>query len=478
MRMGLLAIRGARANSPIAWVLPTVVAIVSGCADQSARFKDIQDSLKKIDNDLSSLARDLPRNAEKSLSRIEDILNNPVQWPQDSPKAESLRQELESVVLDIPPIPFERILPRLTRISWGVESLWLLRTHANPRPEDLEEVQSQISDAVDRRPAREYEPLFRALTAKLADLDTKLPRYRLERLMARARKVLENQEAPGPVLAGLEEFQNEQVVAEVLPRLRSRLLEDVARERLIPLEKNLIASRKIGDDRVRQAALLTIQDGLLRLLVDLGLGDVPPKDLQERANALMKTSDDEIVAIARKEQAASADRLRRYQGWALEQVRYFDSPNGWFYDTSYPVIREQLWSFRDAKSGGPWPLLQVFPSAKEIIDQKTSVSHSSMDHGILTADARIQIYAGWERFTSLDKELAYRATRDGMVRFLLPIQQNLLDPPVLQLYQQAFNKGWQKLEGREDQLYVAKQSATVVKKSPDDEEIRDWKPSP
>ena len=52
-----------------------------------------------------------------------------------------------------------------------------------------------------------------------------------------------------------------------------------------------------------------------------------------------------------------------------------------------------------------------------------------------------------------------------MVKFLLPIQPNLLDPPLAQLYQQAFSKGWQKLEGREDQLFVAQQSAIVLKKN-------------
>ncbi len=88
---------------------------------------------------------------------------------------------------------------------------------------------------------------------------------------------------------------------------------------------------------------------------------------------------------------------------------------------------------------------------------------------MLTAAKKKEIYneawgsVSWKN--NVDTEIAYRATRDGMIKFLLPIQAHLLDPPVAQLYQQAFSKGWQKLEGREDQLFVAKQSATVHKKT-------------
>jgi hypothetical protein len=76
----------------------------------------------------------------------------------------------------------------------------------------------------------------------------------------------------------------------------------------------------------------------------------------------------------------------------------------------------------------------------------------------LTAYRRI----GWKN--SIHREIAFRTTRDGMVKFLLPINVNLLELPVAQLYHKAFSRGWEKLNDREDQLYVAEQSAVVRKK--------------
>ena len=57
--------------------------------------------------------------------------------------------------------------------------------------------------------------------------------------------------------------------------------------------------------------------------------------------------------------------------------------------------------------------------------------------------------------------------QEAMITYLLPINVSLLDPPVAQLYQQVFSKGWEKLEGRDDQLELAKGAARVRKKSLD-----------
>jgi hypothetical protein len=41
----------------------------------------------------------------------------------------------------------------------------------------------------------------------------------------------------------------------------------------------------------------------------------------------------------------------------------------------------------------------------------------------------------------------------------------LLDLPVQERYQRAFQNGWKKLDGRQDQTEVAEQTAVIVKRS-------------
>jgi len=62
-----------------------------------------------------------------------------------------------------------------------------------------------------------------------------------------------------------------------------------------------------------------------------------------------------------------------------------------------------------------------------------------------------------------------------MIDHLLPVNVALLDLPVHERYQQAFQTGWQKLDGHDDQTDVAKASAVAEKKSLRDslEELED-----
>ena len=62
------------------------------------------------------------------------------------------------------------------------------------------------------------------------------------------------------------------------------------------------------------------------------------------------------------------------------------------------------------------------------------------------------------------KDEYYREVRRAMITDLLPISLPLLDLPVQERYHQAFQTGWKKLDGREDQTAVVQASALSVKK--------------
>jgi hypothetical protein len=51
-----------------------------------------------------------------------------------------------------------------------------------------------------------------------------------------------------------------------------------------------------------------------------------------------------------------------------------------------------------------------------------------------------------------------------MVNYLLAINLSMLEMPVQERYQRAFQLGWKQLDGRDDQIYVAEQTAVTVKK--------------
>ena len=406
---------------------------------------------------------------EQKLKDLESCLNDQNKWPQDPGGAEKLRQGLDEIVQTLSPVAVERILPQLTRLYWGIEALWNLRTHENAAEYQFEEVQADIKEVMERQPRGYFTEIYKKLETLLKEIDPKVREFQINQLLVLANLALEDKGDASAAFSRLEEFREEKGVALILPKLRSKVLEKMGLERIESFEKNLNKTRLFGDDRSRQVSLLTIQEGVLRLTIDLELEDAPPKDIIEKAKKLLAQCDKDLLALAAKQQDENAKKIRSYQAWALVQIRKFDSPEGWYYDSTLPWVVEELKKFRDATADENWKVFETFPSVKDLVQIKVGVDLSELEGAMFTAEKRKETYTkayqnlGWKN--SIHTEIAYRATRDGMVKFLLPIQPNLLDPPLAQLYQQAFSKGWQKLEGREDQLFVAQQSAIVHKKN-------------
>jgi hypothetical protein len=474
---------GRSANYP--WLVsPTfgtaffLAALLTGCNSPkepvatAKQMEELQATLRRIEGELITLRQGIPRDVEQKLRELEIVLNDRKQWPPSPEVAEKMRQSLDEIVQALSPIAAERILPQLARLNWGVEALWNLRTHAKAVPNQLEEVQATVKEVSDRHPRGHFNEIQKELESRLKEIDPQLRAFQLKQLLERANRALEGKDDASAAFSSLEEFRREKEVATILPKLRAKVLEKTGIERIDSLEKNLMKTCSFADDRVRQISLLNIQEGVLRLTVDLEMEDAASKEILKKAKDLLARCDNELLALAAKQQDDNAKKVCRYQAWALKQIRKFDSPEGWYYDVTLPWIETQLRKFGDSDKDEEWEAFREFPSLKDLIQEKVGVDLSKMKGAKLTAEKRKEIYKeAWQVFgwkNSIHTEVAYRATRDGMVKFLAPIQPHLLDPPVAHLYQQAFSKGWQKLEGREDQLFVAQQSAVVQKKTLDE----------
>lgn len=460
-------------------VLVSAGATLPGCYSSkeltaiAKQLEDVQAALKHVGGELISLRQGLPRETEQKLKDLENSLNDRKQWPQDAQGAEKMRQSLDETVQALSPVVAERSLPQLARLNWGVEALWNLRSHAQAAPNQLDEAQATIEEILERHPHGHFSEIQKELETRLQEIVPQVRAFQVKQLLETANRALEDKEDASVAFSSLEEFRGEKEVAAILPKLRTKVLEKTGLERIDSFEKNLKKTRSIVDERARQVCLLTIQEGVVRLTVDLELEEAAPREVLKKAKNLLTSCDEELFALAVKQQDESAKKVRRYQAWALEQIREFDSPKGWcwYYDVTLPWAEKELRKFGNATEEVDWVLFQTFPSTRKLVEEKLKVDLSKTEGARLTVEQQKAIYAKIGEVTwtgSVNTEIAYRATRDGMVKFLLPIQPHLLDPPVAQLYQQAFSKGWQKLEGREDQLYVAQQSAIVQKKTLDE----------
>jgi len=411
---------------------------------------------------------ELPNSQLQKLERLEGALRSKSAWPDSVKGVEKLRQELTQFVKEIPPWAEEDLLPRLNSLRWGIEALWTVLASENT-PAD--EVESTCRSLLGSMPENSSNELRELLTRKLEAATQAAEKKRQADLVRIAEAALKGTGDPAAAWDSLKVFESQPEVKSLRNQLRARILDDAVRNRLTLLKETHKQSTTGGNEKLRQAALLRAYEGAIGLLLDFGTEEPRPEVALKEVREFHDVCERELNEDARRQQDEVSIKVRAYQAWALKQIQSFSAPNGWHYEATLKWIHDELKSFKDATEDRDWVLFKSFPSTKELFQEKLGIDMSDVPGASLTVDKQKEIYAkasktiGWRN--DIDQEVAYRTTRDGMVAYLLPINVNLLDPPVAQLYQRAFNKGWEKLNDREDQLYVAQQSAVVRKEELD-----------
>ena len=177
-------------------------------------------------------------------------------------------------------------------------------------------------------------------------------------------------------------------------------------------------------------------------------------------NKIIAKLGEELRSLAKAQQDRQDALLRQYQKWALTQITEFDR---WNYDRVLEDVKSTYAQMKVAETPLRWQLLEAFPSVRELLAERID---AEIPNGEMTSELQKQIYDKVAHLThwSYATELAYRTTRDAMVKYLAPIDERLLDRPVQQLFSKSYTQSWAKLEGRDDQLFVAQQAAVVVKR--------------
>jgi len=448
----------------------------------------------------------IPEGTHQHLQRLEEVAANQKAWPGSAGEAENLRQELDQLVKQhLPPWAEEEVLPRLNILRWNVRGLWLLRYLEQTAPEKAEEGAEELRSFATAAPEGVAAGLKQQLEQQRDRLHNLGREHNLARAMQQGREALKDPRTPIVVsvvgqagalptlwqpgwvaetmiktdlsdllaaLAGLDGFDGA-ATEELRSHLRRALLDQETNAKVSLLRSTLKRLSRLPTDQTRQSGLVKVQDAVASLLLDLHTEPAPRKEKIEAVQDLLGHCDRQLKDLLNQQQRAQEEKWWAYQQWALAQILRFDNgKDGWYYDYTLAWIQGEFRNFKNADNDITTRILfDIFPSTKALLQEILGVDLSEVEKAELTSAKQKAIYeAAWARIgwnKNIDQEIAYRATRDGMVQFLLPINPSLLDPPVALLYNKAFQKGWNKLEGREDQLYVAKQSAVVTKKGLD-----------
>ena len=353
---------------------------------------------------------------EGRLEGLEAIVADPDAWPKDASQAEKFMGTLSELISELSPLSESTYFSKLSLVRWaGVAFDGLYRTPVSDEP--LDNLAEQLRTIADAKPEGDVADLDQRLRETADEFTNKAEAQFIEEIIQEARTYLTSENTAkqhsldkdariGEVHEILGVYENHSQRGDEIKELRKKL------QRHTAIRDAQSQAAALTEQWHMAKSLTTSQATVYEAAVNMLLYEVATARaflaLQGLRQPIYKSLEDELRGAV---EAIQDETRRGYQKWALEQILRFER--------RYSAIADK--AAQDAK---------IF----------------SIDND------------GWsdERFLEV---------QEAMVFFLLPIDQALLDLPVLKRYQREFDEGWSRLDGRAEQTNVAVASSDTPKRT-------------
>ena len=455
-------------------------------SDSLKVISDLQTVQKKQTELLDSLATEqkaiksmVPSDSLKMISEILERVKDITKRPKTENEIETERKNLQAVFSKLHPLAAPLVMVDISKANWALEALFILDKYKNISDEALSDAEDVLGALIERNTFEDFKYLNIELENLFKNIETKNLEYTKTKVLEKAKNALNEGKNLESAYASLENYENESETTKGLRKnIRQKVLENSLIEQLGKIKKQLDKTKLIQNSNVKINSLGNILENLAKIQVDLETEEDwsnVSKEIVARVKQLSADGEKEIENITlekeKEKEKEYLTKLRKYQEWALGQIEeFYDKKKGWNYDNTLPWVRVKLTEFKNPKGASDFTLaFEVSPGLKTLMEQKLKINLQ----GDLSLGKQKEIYekaaatVGWNQ--NIDIEIAYMIHRDAMVKFLLPIQTHLLELPLQERFNRAFQEGLKKLEGREeDVLFLSVESIKVQKKTLND----------
>ena len=412
-------------------------AVEAAVQQQRSAIKQQSTVLQQILDNVSPAT--MPPEWESRLTQLEDQASNASLWPKDAAEAGRFLEQASELVAGLPARAEPQYLQRLSPVRWAAMAFTSLERSSDTgqTPGRLDQLVDELRALADAKPEGGAETLVQALGERAAELVDEAARRRVTEAAEQAERYVEGSTDATEDIAKLYEFlelyatDHEIVAVDVdIPALRKRLYKEMLRRQAVEqagtLRDRWETARQLEHRQpaVYEAAARTLLQQVVSAQVALvleGVTGMAYAGLEHELRDAIRTIE---IGTAKRAEMRRAQAVRLYQRWALSGIKKFE----------------------DAVQG---------------ISRKVAKATSWLD----TVNPTRWDEPDYLEYRQYNEAGQYREVAQAMIDHLLPVNLALLDLPVHERYQQAFQTGWQKLDGRDDQTDVAKASAVTAKKS-------------
>lgn len=356
----------------------------------------------------------MPAGWENRLADLERQIADPARWPSNAAEAQEFYDHTSELVRELPPWAERTYLSRLNDVRWAAMAFSTLYQGDELTWQELDATVDDLGELVAVAPEGAHPELRNTLENRAQELSTKVYQLARDDAVERAEEALagstgaEELQASYELLRPYVDSPDSSALQPLLDQLRERILMQESEQQAAAFRNRWTALQALKADHplLYMQAVDSLFTEVTTARVALALEGMIQPALDELFDELQATIVEWQTRVAKEEEASRAQAVREYQRWALDQIRAFE---------------------------------RAFEDAEERASEQARIGQTWTD-------------------------AEYQQVRDAMVSHLLPIKLGLLDLPVQERYQREFQRGWTRLDGREEQTFVVEQTAVTTKK--------------
>lgn len=359
----------------------------------------------------------LPQDVEEEITSVEDRLNNSSKWPTDVTQIQQLNDRLAGLVNKLPPWAQEELLPRLVPRRWEIEALWILESgpSTDVDADNLVTYVSSIESHLSKKPTESSAEMEKLLEQKMQNTKVEIPKAERSAAIEAAKLAIESKMGFEAAARQLVVYGDEEAKL-LLKRLSDTILENTFTQEISLVESDLEKFEKLPDASLREYAIVRANQAALDIHLRMFSSGIREARLDEKIKALEISVEKSIKDVSSAKQLRDAEKLKRYQVWALNEIKQVRS-------------MQTITEIEGKKISSDWVRRNPFANATKEAERNS-----------------------------------LRILLDEFVTHMSPINQAYLEPAVSQWFGKVYQDRFSRFSNEGDQLEIVTRFATTSKR--------------
>lgn len=256
---------------------------------------------------------------ENQLAAIESQLDNESKWPTTPEGVSEFNNVLTNFINTLPPSVQEELYPRIERRRWELDAIWVLVNKATDSNGLYEHAQA-LDSLLNQKPMAASSSLESRLKTRQKEIEDQIAKSDHASAIEYAKNAIAGNGDPQTALRMLEKY-NDNDANELGGKLRRRVMTLAIAKDIESLGIELKQYSMLVDQDLKEYAFARVHQATQEIRLRVVEAVISDDKIKSNLATLQKSVTDSLVAMNKAKRQVYDEKMRRYQGWALGEIK-------------------------------------------------------------------------------------------------------------------------------------------------------------